>query len=90
MVSIAAVELEKKLEAVFFSFAEHGKWSPMDVLFSDTSATKGMTARAFLGLCDAANLDKSGRTTPKVIREIFGRHCDFVSAAKFDILVFPT
>ena len=90
MDSVAAVQSEKKLEAVFFSFAEHGKWSPLDVIFPDnTSATKGMTVRAFLGLCHAANLDKSQRTPPKTIRDIFVRHCDTVSAAKYHDSSYP-
>jgi hypothetical protein len=66
---------------VFVSFAKFGKWSPTDVVFlpSSPSPMKGMSVSGFLALCNAAELNKNQRVTPKTLKAIFFSHSNFVS-----------
>eukprot|EP00191_Tetraselmis_sp_GSL018_P000571 CAMPEP_0177597690 /NCGR_PEP_ID=MMETSP0419_2-20121207/11863_1 /TAXON_ID=582737 /ORGANISM="Tetraselmis sp., Strain GSL018" /LENGTH=416 /DNA_ID=CAMNT_0019089911 /DNA_START=729 /DNA_END=1980 /DNA_ORIENTATION=+ len=63
------VRLERKLEAVFVSFALYGCWRPDELVYPQSSS--GMGGLRFTALCREAGLIDGKHVTTKVIHDVF-------------------
>ena len=80
------VQIEHKLEAVFSSFSQYGKWDPQQMVLPQHDV-KGMSGLKFLSVCRRAGLVDDDCITPRLIRDLFSVHKDTVRNAP--LLVAP-
>ena len=82
------VETEHKLEAVFTSFSQFGKWDPQQMVLPQHDV-KGMGGLKFLSVCRRAGLVDDDCVTPRLIRDLFSVHKDTVRNASPQLHVLP-